>query len=231
MKMLWLVQIALFFLYSCARHPVATQGASVITQPPQSTHKGAKKIIVLDPGHGGEDFGTSSLQKPWLHEKMLTLRTAKLVQGFLQDLGHEVLMTRKHDTFVPLLQRAAFANGSRCQLFVSIHYNSAPNTHASGIEIYFYHDKCNKIRTWRSERLAKKVLQHLIRETKARSRGVRAGDFAVIRETKMAAILIEAGFLSNRVEANKFRNPAYIKTLAYAIAKGIHDYCAPMRSE
>lgn len=64
----------------------------------------------------------------------------------------------------------------------------------------------------------------MIKITDAKSRGVKHGDLAVVRETNMPAVLVEGGFLSNEVELQKLKNAAYIKKVAWGIAQGIQDY-------
>ena len=192
--------------------------------PVLKKYPASPQAIVLDPGHGGDDFGTRSCSRPWVYEKNLALRTAKLVYGFLKKWGYEVRLTRNCDVFIPLLKRTELANLCKAQLFVSIHYNSAPSKQASGIEVFYYRDMKNKVRMFRSERLAKSILDKMLAATKANSRGVKAGNFAVIRETNMPAVLVEAGFLSNRVEASRLKNTTYLEFLAHGIAKGIEEF-------
>lgn len=181
-------------------------------------------LIIIDPGHGGEDYGTHSLGKPVYHEKYLTLSTAKLLNSYLQNLGYRTLMTRETDIFIPLEKRAEMANNQSPTLFVSVHYNSAPNRDAQGIEVFYYRNDTNSIRVKKSKVLAEKVLSCLIKNTKAKDRGIKNGNFCVIRETAMPAILIEAGFLTNQEELEKIKTSQYIKSLAWGIAQGIDQY-------
>ncbi|MGK5594407.1 MAG: N-acetylmuramoyl-L-alanine amidase family protein [Parachlamydiaceae bacterium] len=182
------------------------------------------KMVVIDPGHGGEDFGTHSHLKPRYQEKFLNLTTARFLKNYLTELGYQTIMTRNDDTFIPLLTRASFANAQPSALFISVHFNSAPSKEARGIEIYFYEKDKNKKRVDQSKRLAELVLKSVISQTKAKSRGVKHGNFAVIRETTMPAILVEGGFLTNDEEIQKIKNPEYLKKLALGMAKGIDSY-------
>jgi N-acetylmuramoyl-L-alanine amidase len=183
-----------------------------------------RKWIVIDAGHGGNDHGTQSLTKPHLIEKNLNLTTAQLVDTFLRQMGYQTIMTRRNDHFVTLDKRSEIANAKKCDLFVSIHYNSAPNKQAHGIEVFYYQDKAHSSRSTQSKLLAQKVLAEVIHSNDARSRGVKHGNLAVIRETKMPAILIEGGFLTNSGETDKLRDKDYIRELAWGIAKGIQEY-------
>lgn len=184
----------------------------------------AKDLIVIDAGHGGEDMGTRSLIPPKYQEKSLNLATALLVKDFLQRMGYLVKMTRSDDTFIPLATRSLIANNYNPKLFLSVHYNAAPSEQAEGIEVYYYQSDDDKSRSVNSKKLADSVLSQVIEKTRAKSRGVKHGNLAVIRETNMPAILIEGGFMTNQSEMEKIKDPAYIKQLAYGIALGVDQY-------
>jgi N-acetylmuramoyl-L-alanine amidase len=183
-----------------------------------------RALIIIDPGHGGEDEGAQSITKPRYREKSLNLATAKLLHSYLRQLGYRVLMTRNSDIFISLIERAELANKYHPDLFVSVHYNSAPSAEAHGIEVFYYLDKEDKHRAHQSKKLGQHVLKHLLIETDAKSRGVKHANYAVIRETNMPAILIEGGFLTNAAELEKIKEPAYQKKLAWGAAKGIDEY-------
>jgi N-acetylmuramoyl-L-alanine amidase len=181
-----------------------------------------QKTIVIDPGHGGKDVGTEAALV--VKEKNCNLYTAQFVASYLKLMGYQIAMTRSDDQFVPLKKRVAFANGKNADLFVSIHYNSAPSTHAEGIEIFYYPSNADEKRTKNSKLLAEKMLSRVIQNSGAKSRGVKQGNLAVIRETKMAAVLIEGGFLTNQHERERLQDNEYLKKIAYGIALGVHDF-------
>lgn len=95
------------------------------------------KKIVLDPGHGGYDPG--AIGRGGLREKDVTLAVAKKIKKMIEyempDI--RVYMTRNDDQFVSLPKRTEFANQLEADLFISIHVNSAPNKHATGVETYY----------------------------------------------------------------------------------------------
>ncbi len=93
------------------------------------------RTIILDPGHGGHDAGTVGPGN--LVEKEIALDVALRLRNLLADQGFAVLMTRERDAAVQLDQRAAFANASAGDLFMSIHVNWIPNQRARGIETYY----------------------------------------------------------------------------------------------
>lgn len=183
-----------------------------------------KGVIVLDPGHGGSDVGTQSLTKPRYQEKNLNLLTARFVKQYLQKMGYKIFLTRHQDVFVSLEKRSALANKYHAQLFVSLHYNSAPSAEAKGVEIFYYSSRQQFKRTQQSRAFAHSVLKSLIKQAKVTSRGVKSGNWAVIREAKMPAILIECGFMTNQEEMQKIKDLNYVRRLAWAIAQGTDAY-------
>lgn len=183
-----------------------------------------KSLIIIDPGHGGEDFGTQSHTSPKYHEKSLNLATSFILRDYLQKLGYEVSLTRANDKFIALSKRADFANLQEPSLFVSVHYNSAPSKEAEGVEVYYYRSETDKARTAESKLLAESILQRVIKNTDAKSRGIKHGNFAVIRETQMPAVLVEGGFLTSDNEMNRLKDGTYIKRIAWGIAEGINNY-------
>ena len=100
----------------------------------------ASKIIVLDPGHGGDDVGALSQNKK-LREKDIALSVSKKTASLLKERGYKVLFTRSNDRFIKLRSRTSFANDKGAHLFISIHANAAPNKEKAktmnGIETYF----------------------------------------------------------------------------------------------
>lgn len=96
----------------------------------------ALRKIVLDPGHGGRDPGAIGVDG--IAEKDVVLSVAKkLAERLKKELGVEVILTRKDDTFIPLPDRTAIANAEDADLFISLHVNASPNPEARGIETYY----------------------------------------------------------------------------------------------
>lgn len=179
--------------------------------------------VVVDAGHGGTDRGTRS-KSPFCEEKRLCLQTAKLVKKYLDQLGYHVVMTRNTDAFIPLSRRVEIASQARSSVFVSIHYNAAKNKTANGMEIFFYDAKEDRSRSVSSKRLAEAILPGLIRRTNANSRGVKKGNYYVLRENSIPAIIIEGGFISNPEECSLLRTISYQDRIARGIADGIDQY-------
>lgn len=181
-----------------------------------------KKVIIIDPGHGGLDLGAKE-NKPYCEEKRVSLATALLTKKYLDQLGYKVILTRSSDSYIPLSKRVEKANKSNTAVFVSLHYNSAPNKQAEGIEIFYCPSKI-KTKENASKKLANYVLGKVISRTKARSRGVKQASFYVIRETKVPAVLLEGGFISNSQERKKLKTRQYLDNIAKGVADGIDRY-------
>ncbi|MCF8110100.1 MAG: N-acetylmuramoyl-L-alanine amidase [Desulfobacteraceae bacterium] len=93
--------------------------------------------IVIDPGHGGKDYGAPGAVRG-VHEKHVVLDMAKkLAEQLRQELNCEVLLTRSDDTYLTLEERTAIANTKKADLFISLHANASTNQNARGLETYF----------------------------------------------------------------------------------------------
>jgi len=110
------------------------QGAARVAQAQPAARA---PIIFIDPGHGGHDPG--AIGPSGLEEKTIALQVAKELRQLLQREmpRYRVFLTREHDIFVPLAERARMANAQQAQVFISIHANSSPNREASGIETWY----------------------------------------------------------------------------------------------
>jgi N-acetylmuramoyl-L-alanine amidase len=103
---------------------------------------GAVRRIVIDPGHGGKDPG--AISRHGVEEKAINLQLAEeLAAALKQEDGYEVLLTRMDDSFVPLDERAKFANGENADLFISMHCNASLSSKLKGFEVYFLSEKAS----------------------------------------------------------------------------------------
>jgi N-acetylmuramoyl-L-alanine amidase len=209
-----------FVLCSAGRHPNVHGVKASYDADGSPSATSVKPLIILDAGHGGMDEGTKVHA---LMEKRIALIATLLTKTHLEKLGYRVMLTRSRDTFIPLPRRVSIANKAQGSLFVSIHFNSAPSSDAKGIEIFYYNSK----ELWRSrasKRLANCILGRMLDQTQARSRGIKLGNFHVIRETAMPAVLVEGGFLTNKEERIRLRDRSYLDRIALGIAEGIDKY-------
>jgi N-acetylmuramoyl-L-alanine amidase len=193
-------------------------------------------LVVLDPGHGGQDSGATCGA---IYEKDLTLDIAQRVDRLLQAQGLATLMTRVGDSYVSLQDRAAVTNRARDCIFVSIHFNESKKT-ASGVETYYAEHQtapAPQLVSWipffkgpaaespalASQSLARFIQEAMIARTKAPDRGTKAEQFFVIANVSVPAVLVEAGFL-NKEEIAKLDSNDYRDQMAAAISEGILRY-------
>ena len=179
------------------------------------------KIIVVDPGHGGDDSGTiGTTYGTW--EMTLNLSTAIHLKRELELRGATVVMTRATDEERPSLRdRVAIAGRAGGDAFVSIHYNSAPSQ-ASGILTFYYGSgKDRPLAAAIERRLAEGDLG-------LASGGISFGNFHVLRENSLPAVLLELGFLTNPRDEEIVRTESYQLAAARAIALGLEDYFASL---
>jgi len=176
--------------------------------------------IVIDAGHGPETAGKRSPDGS-LREYHFNAPTARYVADELLHgyEGVEILMTHDDSRDVPLKERTDRANAWGADVFVSIHANAYGDggwNDAKGIETYVY-----TTRPAAALKLAGAVHRNLIRSTGRPDRGVKSANFHVLRETKMTAILVECGFMTNREECALLKTDEYRRKCAEAIVAGI----------
>ncbi len=147
-------------------------------------------VFEFDPGHGGYDPGALGVLS---NEAANVLKVALKVGKELQRHGHTVYYTRTKDTFVSLSARAAKANRDKVDYFVSFHNNAAVNKSATGFETFIYSGTNNS----ETKRLQKVLHNAIAVGIGIRDRGMKRANFAVLRQTNMAAVLIEYAFISN----------------------------------
>ena len=181
----------------------------------QNVTRLSEATIVLDPGHGGSDTGALSMSGS--PEKKYTLQVAQLVRKKLQAKGARVVMTRDSDKTVALAARPEVANANSANAFVSFHFDSSDvNNVASGYTCYFYHPGDSK-------QLASSVNQQMT-NLPLKSRGVEFGNFLVIRDNSVPAILIEGGYINTTKDFKQIQNPTYQQKLASDIVRGLANY-------
>lgn len=169
------------------------------------------KVIVLDPGHGGGDNGTTGAAGTL--EKELTLRTARLLYDKLKAAGANVILTRYTDTYLPLATRVSVSSYYHADAFVSLHYDSNVNRGVRGTTGYYYHNY--------QKSLADTLYTSTVSQTKLANRGVRFGDFHVIRENPQKAALMELGYLSNPEEEMTVKSRWFQENAATGLFNGL----------
>src|SRR6185503_12924034 len=213
-----------------------------LVRPHRVADLGNIQTVVLDPGHGGHDKGQVSRYGA---EKDFALDVARKLRTILQAKGLKVIMTREGDYFVPLEVRAKIANSASNSIFVSIHFNgSGDDPNATGFEIFSFtprgapstSDSAISSRAYnmqpgstvdaQSTALSACIYHSLLGHIPEYDRGIKRARFAVLRLTKVPAVLIEGGFLTERGESKLISNKDWREKLAGAIGVGIENYQA-----
>jgi N-acetylmuramoyl-L-alanine amidase len=194
-----------------------------LTLPRSAGGRLAGKLIVVDAGHGGSDSGARG---GGAREKDVNLAVASLLADSLREAGANVLMTRADDFFIPVDGRPAIANRASADFFISVHSDSGDSNHSiNGSTVYFHSDDpyCKT--------LAQCIAERLEGVGGIRSRGVRTDyvrfpgwGYGVLRNSRMVAVLVECGFMSNASDVRRLTDPAQQKRIAEAIRAGLRDY-------
>jgi N-acetylmuramoyl-L-alanine amidase CwlD len=180
------------------------------------------RLIVIDPGHGGSDYGA---QHNGLNEKDLTLDMSRRLRAQLIARGWQVKMTRDSDVDVyapndgareELQARCDIANNAGARLFISVHVNAFTTSALNGTTTYYYKDDSLELATAVHARLASTL--------PTADDGIRKDNFYVIHHTEMPAILVETAFVSNPSDAAYLRSETFKDQIAKAIAAGVGDY-------
>ncbi len=195
--------------------------------------------IILDPGHGGHDKGAVG---PWGNEKDFNLDVARRARNILTAQGYEVKFTRSTDVFIPLHDRANFANRHKNAIFISIHFNASNNRNATGIETFtlaprgvpstaqdgprvsdFVQCKGNA-RDQENMALATAMHSSMLKHLQLFDRGVKRARFVVIREITIPGVLLEGGFVSHPKDSHKIASSQFRQQFALAIADAVRKY-------
>ncbi len=167
--------------------------------------------VILDPGHGGADFGAAYQGRM---EKNDTLRLTLAVGDILQNAGVNVLYTRTEDIYESPAQKAVEGNASGADYFVSIHRNSSPYANQyTGVESLVYS------RYGAAARMAENINTQLQRVGYVNQGVNERTNLAVLRQTRMPAVLVEVGFINTQRDNALFDNR--FQETAQAIADGI----------
>jgi len=219
------------------------------TQAPakQPLFDGFKRIIVLDPGHGGHEFGARGPDGTL--EKAVALTLARMIAAELER-EYKVVLTRTDDYRVDLNNRAALANHLRANLFISLHTGGSFIHSTAGTIIYYYqnvsetpptHEKNPSIRgedkntpiRWdhvqsryqeKSRTLARMINTRLDTINSIKKIRIQGAPLAVLQGADMPAILIEVGYLTNPAEEKNLRDHRFLTDLTIEISRGINDF-------
>lgn len=187
------------------------------------------KIIIIDPGHGGADPGA---QSTGLQEKDLNLDISLRLRKALELKGCRAILTRETDKdfFLPgfvkgrmakraeLNNRIRIAAENNADLFISIHANSFPQRNSYGMETYYH------LQSPAGKALAEIIHEQLALVQPDNKRQAKAGDYYLLNQTEIPAVIVEVGFISNSKERKLLLSVDYRSQIASAIGSGVENY-------
>lgn len=176
------------------------------------------KTVVLDAGHGGHDPGA---QSGGLREKDLTLDIVKRTINKLKKYNVKVIATRTTDKFISLSGRASIANRNKADLFVSVHINSGGGT---GFESFIYNGAIQSS----TKSLQNAIHSNVVKKLNVRDRGKKRANFAVVRETRMPAVLTENLFIDG--DNALLKKSSTLDKIAQGHADGIAEFLGLKKS-
>ncbi len=183
--------------------------------------------VIIDAGHGGQDPGNLNGTKGMLPEKDLNLAIAKKLGGYLEEYlsGQvNVIYTREDDRYIALENRVSVANSKKADYFISVHCNANDKTHICGTETHV-HNADSKV----SLELANEIQNQFANRAGRATRGVklkhdRGYNLLVLKDSKMPAVLVECGFMTNAMEEAYLNSDRGQSLIASAIFRAFRDY-------
>lgn len=174
-------------------------------------------LIVVDAGHGGKDPGAVNKAHN-MTEKALNLSISQKLAQRLRQEGYNIITTRDTDVFIELAERGDIANNNDVDLFISIHFNAAGNTSARGIETLYHPTEDGK-------KVAQIFQTEIVKASGAPDRKIiPRSNLSVLRRTKMPAVLLELGYMTNPTEIVQVMDDSYQNKLVDGIVNAVNRY-------
>ena len=218
-------KISIFFKTSILYNTLSAQGDSEIKiqiEKDQKTNS-ADRLIVLDAGHGGKDPGAISPNGN--KEKDINLDITLKLNERLNSLGYKTILTRDYDTFIDLYERPNIANINNGDIFISIHSNAIADKNISGLQVLYCPATESTVKEVDNFPLADMIHKEVLAQTGAVDRGIiKRPKLVVLRETKMPAVLVEVGFITNSAEEKLILDSEYQAKIVEGIIRGIERY-------
>ena len=194
--------------------------AKITTAPNNYGYRLDGVVIMLDPGHGGEEDPGAVGSNTVNTEAVLNLYLTKKIQRELENLGATVVLTRSTNETVYLVERSAMANEVKPDLFISIHRNASTSTSAEGYSNYYFHPF--------SKPFAQAIYDRTVKAFYYERR-VNYYPFHVARISCCPSILTENGFMSNALDFARIQTDSHNEINAYYTVQGIIDYFAAIQ--
>lgn len=186
----------------------------------------ADKVVVIDPGHGGSDYGHVFHR---LAESIVADDLSRRVEGRLAAIGTQVLLSRplsyEMERELSEAARAQFANENGADLVISLHSDGEPSGRARGVATFYYgHDHGKSVL---GERFARLVQGQITRRTDLCDCRCQPKTWDLLRLTRMPAVRIECGYLSSRFDADRLADASFRDAIADAVAQATVEFFAP----
>jgi N-acetylmuramoyl-L-alanine amidase len=184
------------------------------------------RIILLDPGHGGDDLGACAHD---LAESEVAYDLATRVEGRLGPLGVQTLLTRGPDSCPEDVDRATFANETGADLLISLHTDSALSGLPRGVATYYYGAELptRVVSSAVGERLATLVQREIVARTDLLDCRTHPKAWQLLRMTRMPAIRVDVGYITNEADAAHLRAAEFRDTVAEAIVAAVQRLYLP----
>lgn len=184
------------------------------------------RVVVLDPGHGGSDTGAAGGN---LNEADVVLDLARRIEGRLGVLGVGTHLTRAADSCPDERSRAGLANDVGADLLISLHLDRAGSVRPCGVATVFYGAQLDRrvIRSAVGERLATLIQSEIVHRTDLVDCRSHPKAWELLRLTRMPAVRVDVGYLSNPDDAAKLATGQFRDTIAEAIAAAVQRLYAP----
>jgi N-acetylmuramoyl-L-alanine amidase len=182
------------------------------------------KLVIIDPGHGGPDSGVGGHQ---LGEAVLVYDLASRVEGRLTATGSAAFLTRGPDGGLDEVDRASFANAAGADLVISLHVDAHSNRKAAGCSTYYFGNDRIGHHSVVGERFADLVQREVCARTDLDDLRTHPKTWDLLRRTRMPAVRIELGYLTNPGDAARLSDPAFRDVLAEAIVAAVQRLYLP----
>jgi N-acetylmuramoyl-L-alanine amidase len=186
----------------------------------------AGRSVLLDPGHGGEDLGACAHE---LAESEVAFDLATRIEGRLGPLGVQTLLTRGADTCPDDVARATFANDTGADLLISLHTDAAQSPLPCGTATYFYGAELphRVVSSAVGERLASLVQREIVARTDLLDCRTHPKAWQLLRMTRMPAIRLDVGYVTNAYDAARLRSPEFRDAVAEAVVAAVQRLYLP----
>jgi N-acetylmuramoyl-L-alanine amidase len=155
----------------------------------------AKKVIVIDAGHGGKDFGADMYG---LQEKTIVSAIAQKIKAQNKNENVEIVLLREGDTFLELSERTSKINNLNPEMVISLHISANKNTNSNGIDAFV----SSKAEFKEKSKVAADLLLAKVSSEKLKKRMVSEAPFYILKHSNCPVVLLELGYLSNESDRN-----------------------------